>query len=251
VTSKTRRNLLDLLWLRGRQGTVSELAREAGAAFSSAHRELEALARGGVVVADDRGGRKRYAANASHPLAPALRQLLAGPRRPRGGRMPPESTEATRRKLAFLGAPLVVEREPLGPDESAEDVLLEACRVAHLEASVTRVLPFVFARLASRLNLDVLRQRAKAVDLKHTVGFMLDLAGQLGGNRELSKESVRFLDRRLSRNRAFFAGETRRSRVLAEKRSPDVARRWGWRMNMGLDSFASVFEKFPDAAPHA
>jgi hypothetical protein len=123
--------------------------------------------------------------------------------------------------------------------------------VAHREASVARVLPFVFARLASRLNLDVLRQRAKAVDLKHTVGFMLDVAGQLGGNRELSQESVRFRDRRLSRNRAFFVGETRRSRALAEKRSPALARRWGWRMNMGLDSFASVFEKFPDAAPRA
>jgi hypothetical protein len=213
---------------------------------------LEALARGGVAVADDRGGRKLYAANVAHPLAPALSQLLEGSRRlPRAARPTPDSTEVTRRKLAFLGAPLVVDPEPLGPDESPEDVLLEACRVAHLEASVARVLPYVFARLASRLNLDTLRQRAKAVDLKHTVGFMLDLAGQLGGNRELRQESVRFLDRRLSRNRPFFVGETRRSRAVAEKRSPDLARRWGWRMNMGLDAFASVFEKFPDAAPRS
>lgn len=203
-------------------------------------------------MADDRGGRKLYAANGSHPLGPALRQLLEGSRRRgRAERTTPDSTEATRRKLAFLGAPFAVEREPLGPDESLEDVLLEACRVAHLEASVARVLPFVFARLASRLDLDVLRRRAKAADLKHTVGFMLDVAGQLGGKRELRQAAVRFRDRRLSRNRPFFAGETRRSRVLAEKRSPDLARRWGWRMNMGLDSFASVFEKFPDAAPHA
>jgi hypothetical protein len=41
----------------------------------------------------------------------------------------------------------------------------------------------------------------------------------------------------------FFQPTTRRERQLAELKTPEVARKWGFRMNMGLDSFASMFEK--------
>jgi hypothetical protein len=36
--------------------------------------------------------------------------------------------------------------------------------------------------------------------------------------------------------------------ALARKKTPAVARRWGYLMNLGLDSFASVFRKHGEAA---
>ena len=36
---------------------------------------------------------------------------------------------------------------------------------------------------------------------------------------------------------------TSRERKLAELRTPEVARKWGFRMNMGMDSFESMFAK--------
>ena len=47
----------------------------------------------------------------------------------------------------------------------------------------------------------------------------------------------------------FEAPPTRGSRELAEQRTPEVARRWSYRMNMGLDSFRGPLEKF-DHAQH-
>ena len=38
-----------------------------------------------------------------------------------------------------------------------------------------------------------------------------------------------------------------KSRELAERRTPNVARAWNYRMNMGLDSFRGMFEKHNDA----
>jgi DNA-binding IclR family transcriptional regulator len=43
VTSRTRRALLHLLWVEGRSGSVSALARESGVNFSAVHRELDAM----------------------------------------------------------------------------------------------------------------------------------------------------------------------------------------------------------------
>jgi hypothetical protein len=43
------------------------------------------------------------------------------------------------------------------------------------------------------------------------------------------------------------AGSKYQSR-LAEERTPAVARRWGFRMNMDLDSFRSLFDRFAHAA---
>ena len=116
---------------------------------------------------------------------------------------------------------------------------------------MARVLPFVLTHLAERVDMDLLRREAAASGEKHTVGFLLEVAGQLGHRPALVQEAARFFDRRRTRARPFFLGESKYSRALAEKRTPTVARRWGWRMNMGLDSFASVFDKFQNATSHA
>jgi hypothetical protein len=49
--------------------------------------------------------------------------------------------------------------------------------------------------------------------------------------------------RPLSRPTQFFQPTTARERKLAELRTPEVARKWSFRMNMEMDSFESTFNK--------
>ena len=44
----------------------------------------------------------------------------------------------------------------------------------------------------------------------------------------------------------FFADATSpRLRALAERNTPDLARDWNYRLNMSMDDFRTVLEKFP------
>jgi hypothetical protein len=42
-----------------------------------------------------------------------------------------------------------------------------------------------------------------------------------------------------------------RARAQAERNTPAATRRWGYRMNMDLENFRTLFEKFADAPVHA
>jgi hypothetical protein len=58
------------------------------------------------------------------------------------------------------------------------------------------------------------------------------------------------LDRRRRKPRAFFTGpRTSRRLAAAERNTPAVARRWHFRMNMGLDAFQTLFDKWVTDAP--
>ena len=76
VTSKTRRNLLKLLWLDSVSGTASELAHKSGVAFAGAYKELKAMSESGLATLEWCNGKNVYTANRSHPMANLLRKLL-------------------------------------------------------------------------------------------------------------------------------------------------------------------------------
>ena len=56
------------------------------------------------------------------------------------------------------------------------------------------------------------------------------------------------MDQRYTVPKQFFEDQSELSQELAELRTPNLARKWGWRMNMGLDAFESTFEKFGNEA---
>jgi integrase len=72
----------------------------------------------------------------------------------------------------------------------------------------------------------------------------LELAGKLGRERDLLRASAALRDRRRKKARQFFSG-VHGPRALAAmcRNTPREARRWGFLMNMGLDSFRSTFDK--------
>ena len=84
---------------------------------------------------------------------------------------------------------------------------------------------------------------------RQALGFFLDLTGFLAEDPWLASLSEPLRDRRRTRPRPFFTrAQGRMALALARKRTPALARKWGYLMNMDVESFASAFEKHGEAA---
>jgi hypothetical protein len=80
---------------------------------------------------------------------------------------------------------------------------------------------------------------ASRAEDKHAVGFFLEVTAELGGDRRLLGLAESFRDRRMKAVREFFqTGRHEAAREFA------LATKWGFRMNMDLDAFRSLFSKF-------
>lgn len=241
VTSSTRRRLLELLWGRRAEGTVGALATAAGLSYAGAYRELQQMVRHGLAVRTIHDGEDRYAAALDHTDGEVLKQLLAVPlRRAR----PAPTDDVTRGQLRALGAPLPDDEVPV-PEEDLEPVLVAGVELARRDATVARVLPIVFWRVRDSLDRDRLEAVARARHQKQAVGFVLALAARLGHDARVARWSARLRDRRVTALRPFFeVPTTRAAERTAERRTPELARRWGFSMSLQLEDFQSQFDKF-------
>ena len=121
--------------------------------------------------------------------------------------------------------------------------------LAHHSPTVARVLPVAFWRQRNTLDYERLQRAATLRDQRQALGFYLELTGQLGGDRRLVRRASRLRDRRRTALRPFFSGGRGPfARAAAQERSPALARRWGFLMNMELESFATTFRKHVPAA---
>lgn len=247
VTGRARRELLRLLWGRGAEGSVSALSRRAGVSFAAAHRELLAMRSAGLARTRREGVAVVYSANPQSPQAALLRRLVEADH---GGPRPAApDDDKVRTWLSAAGAPLLVSRPATGPAPPLEQVVTEALALSHRDAAVARVLPLVLWRHRDRLDHEELARLASLRNERQALGFFLELTGRLGGDLRLSARARPLRDRRRTRARPFFTRALgRRELALTEARTPALARRWGYLMNMGLESFASTFEKHRDTA---
>ncbi len=243
VSGRARRELLRLLWGRGARGSVSALARMAGVAFSAVHRELDAMRQAGLASAERVGAELVFRANDAHPHADLLRQLAAATAEP------PAAAEAgqderLRGWLASVGAPLGAEA-PSTAAPPLEQGLAEALSLAHRDPTVARVLPLVLWRHRAELDFGRLQREAARRDEEQALGLFLELAGKVSNERQLVFAAALLRDRRRRRARMFFSGPHGPRALAATRRNtPPEARRWGFLMNMGVDSFRSTFAKF-------
>jgi hypothetical protein len=161
----------------------------------------------------------------------------------------PADPERVQAWLAHLGAPLygstAVKASEVPPPER---VFAEALPLARREAALARALPSALYRARNQLDFSLLRRLAKERGQARTLGFFLDLTAELSGDRSLAREARSLVREARRRERAtqFFKLRSATERRLAELKTPAVARRWGFRMNLSADSFASMFRK---AAP--
>jgi DNA-binding transcriptional ArsR family regulator len=246
VTSRARRGLLEALWREGARGSVSELARVVGVSFSSAYEELEAMRAAGLAAKERQGKRLVYGARPDHPDADLLMRLLVKREpEPLGERQ--SRLRHMEEKLTALGAPfLAPPRKTAG--ESTEQTLADALVLAHESGQLAEMLPYVLWFNRERMNLGQLVEEATRRDERATLGLLLELAGKLGHAPELVRAASELGDRRRRRVRQFFTRASGRwAAAVARLNTPSVARRWGYLMNMPLESFESVFRTFARA----
>jgi len=249
VTSRTRRALLELLWRDGVSGTATDLADKSGVAFAGAYKELKSMVEFKLAEVEWRRGGKVYSANRNHPMASLLRSLVKQSKTKKSRHS--EESEKLRGNLAFLGLPVNARKVAPEPDVTMEALLADAADLAQVDASVARSLPVLFGKFGDSLDFDDLKHESWKRGNKHRVGFFLDLAGELFSNERLTEASKNFMDQRYTVPKQFFANQSKLSQELAEMRTPSLAKKWGWRMNMGLDVFESTFEKFGHEAVSA
>jgi hypothetical protein len=244
VTSRARRQLLRRLWADRVKGSVSALGRASGVSFAAAHRELEAMKAAGLAVVDREGVATTYRANVAHPQADLLTALLRAAEPARGT----SEEQRLRGQLAGLGAPLGGPRQARRPPPP-EEVLADGLVLAHNRPTVARVLPVAFWRQRDKVTFERLERAATLRNERQTLGFYLELTGLLGGDQQLVRRASLLRDRRRTALRPFFSGGRGSfSRAVAVEKTPALARRWGFFMNMELESFAATFQKHVVAA---
>jgi hypothetical protein len=216
----------------------------AGVAFSAVHRELDAMRRAGLASVERAGAELVYRANDAHPEADLLRRVATAPDEQRAAVAEANGDERVRGWLASVGAPLGAE-EASSSEMPLEQGLAAALSLAHRDPTVARVLPLVLWRHRKRLDFDRLRREAAQRDEDQSLGLFLMLAGRISNERQLVQAAAPLRDRRRRRVRMFFSGHHGPRALAATRRNtPPEARRWGFLMNMGVDSFRSTFAKF-------
>jgi hypothetical protein len=236
--------LFRLLWRDDMRGSVSALARQARLGFSTAHGELEEMRAAGVAVAERAGTELLYRADLDHPESELFRRLAALPDAPAELTRPHDDQVLT--WLANVGAPVGL-RDPNTPTPPLEHVVSAALSLSHREPAVARVLPVVLWRHRRNMDMAKLAEEATRYDERQALGYFLELAGRLGADAQLRATARSLHDQRRRRFQMFFAGHHGPYEVaLTRRNTPPVAKKWGYLMNMPVDSFRSTFEKFAD-----
>jgi hypothetical protein len=172
-------------------------------------------------------------------------------RAPGKKRAPPATVNSQERRdekvrfaLAAIGAPVgAPRRNP--PPADLEAALADGLVLAHRDATLARTLPLVFWRQRDRFDLDGLVAQASRRGERFALGLFLELAGRLGHEPTLVQAARRLRDRRRTAVRLFFShAHGPIAMAMARRYTPQVARRWGYLMNMSVDSFRTLFNKF-------
>lgn len=163
------------------------------------------------------------------------------------GRAQEKRTESQARRdlrgrfaLAAVGAPVgAPRRNP--PPADLEATLADGLVLAHRDATLARTLPLVFWRQRDSFDLDRLVAQASRRGERFALGLFLELAGRLGHEPSLVQAARRLRDRRRTTVRPFFTRpEGPFLMALTRRYTPRAARRWGYLMNMTVDSFRTL-----------
>lgn len=177
----------------------------------------------------------------SATLRSARRLFVSNERKNRQRTRGSADEQRIKETLASMGAPLVgVTPQRHQPLELA---LVRALELARHDGTVFRVLPLVLLRSEEELDWQKLFAAARERDMIRELGLLATLAAKLADRPTLAAKVV-FLKGSTETPVRYYP-EVRSSfeRRLAEDRSPDVARDWGFHVNVSEESLRSTIMK--------
>lgn len=248
VTSTARAALLRLVFGDRLRDSVSGFARRAGLTPKAVALEVRRIEAAGLLRLSSIGPSTMVEANWKHPAATLIASLVSSSSRPG----PVEEPSAARVRAALIahGAPLMVDTAQAHARGSApasamslEDAIVAALRMARFDGTVLRVLPATIARNRHSITWARLREAARFGGVKQELGMLVTLTANLLGEPSLKAQVRGFRDRRRRRLRFYPEPRSSYERELAMRRSPRVARQWGFLMNLSEDSFRSTLQK--------
>lgn len=243
VPSMARREVLKALQSLKGGLTVRQLSQKTGVSYSGVHLEVAQMEKLGLARTERVGNAVMCSWNEKHPAAKALRRLLDD----ESGRAADPDEETVFWNLRRWGAPLVRVGVP-GEELSLESTLAYGLKLARHHSDVARVWPVVLAKNRQKVDLANLSRLANRLGQKRFLGFFLALTGRLLKDETLEVQGKRLRDERFRSTQDFFLPvQGERAQKLAEERTPPLARDWGLRMNMPMESFESSFAKFVEA----
>ena len=245
--SNSRNKLLALLWCEDVEASVHQLAELADIGYASAYNELRAMGKEGLAMSVKKGRSVIFKKNQAYPHADLLHRILdaEGLKRSNVESGKDVTWADIKLNLVKFGAPLGVNGES-NVDLTLEESINLGLNLAREDASVARVLPVVLAKNEKHINFARMIFLARKSRLEKTLGFFLELTAKLSGRARLKKESEKLYDLRYKKFEYFFLNQNmgRFTMLLTEKNTPNLARKWRFRMNMGIDSFENLFYRF-------
>ncbi len=243
VTSNTRKDLLRLLWGEGVEASGHQLALLAKKTYSTVHGELEVMKAEGLVTSNREGRAEVFSKNDDYSSKKVLLMLFGIPKESHKD-SDNVSDQDVRANLARFGVPIVTQAKAT-LNLSLEEALVHGLDLARKDSTVARALPVAFARNKKTLDLARLEYLARRNKVLPVLGFYLELTAVLSKDKKLQSFARNLKDRRRKKMEVFFKLQktNKYEKNLTDKNTPLVARNWHFLMNLGMDSFESLFNK--------
>lgn len=238
---RRKRAVLGVLFEESFAGSVTDLAEKADLNRRDVRAEVEILAGLGVVEMRKDGNAKRVVVNRKNPNTKLLLALFAtnATNYPR--------LQKARANLSQYGGLLVFTVEPDRPLVPLEQAVVDALRVCHDDPAMFETVAPVLWLNRDKVNLAKLVQLAELHECKRRLGLAMDLTTELSGERKFAEAATALHDKRYSKVENLFSPDGKfhldTGLELAKRRTPPVAYRWNYMMNLDLEDMQSMFRK--------
>jgi hypothetical protein len=241
--NEAQKKLAFLIWGQGLEASVREFSLMSGLGYATAYEELHHMEQLGLVKKAHQGRSTLYSSTLSKEEQSVFKKLL------------PTAPEMSRKNKGFasmlleLGLPYVGNADELGQEPVAdlEELVVRAVKKTKRSSALARALPVLLAKLLSSQDKHRLLYWAKKYGVKKELGFFVELTSCLSKDKQFKKLAHYFYDNRWAKDEFLFESEKNQKGFQAQlvtENTPELAKRWHLKMNMGLDSFESLFVKF-------
>ena len=235
-------SLARLLWSEKLTASVHEFAQMSGLPYATAHGLLQKMLKMGLVKKTKSG---RATLFSSSLPAGELRHLLAMMEKSvptNSGRKP--LADFPEMELHLVGEFPELRREKA---QSHEELLVKVVSLSKKNPTLLRALPLLVKKLGPHLKASRLSYWSKRFHVDRELGFVLELTSHLSQEAKYARLAKSLKDKRWSKQGFFLDKEaslTGFQAKLVETNTPELAKKWFLKMNMGLDSFESMYAKF-------